>query len=472
MTLDELLLEWSYRSDRGYPSVDSPSDVLLLREILSELNIPDDEIVDKLESLRGDETDEKIDGLEPNPEQEEEEEKQAQDKEQSAPEKSVNVDCNDIDEEELANNLRKIFPNYSEDQIEDALKYTVNIQCKIPVNKAIQSKDWVINKKGKIDHRQLDEYTEQILKLSKNLTQLDQKEWINYLNDSSRHVPFKPTRGKVGNLLDDLELSRLPQQLLLNLMSHTGRDSGGKGVGAGEFGMSLVFSNIKASVGAGDLSLDKAEFEIKGQNATLGKRPDEVNALSLDKLAKFVDVLDDELGDGNVKLRYSKERAPYADSKKGLKKPANMLTYKGELFPPAEFARIISEIYNNTPNKEEFKQAFREATLEIEKAAKQMHAEAVEQFWTEMKFTTPKEVQDSIALLNFYRYILKEKFTKFLAHDIGADGKGIGNYVYAEGNAMEMTLELIKAGATFQPINPQLMKPRIGFGGSFKEGIS
>ena len=101
-----------------------------------------------------------------------------------------------------------------------------------------------------------------------------------------------------------------------------------------------------------------------------------------------------------------------------------------------------------------------------------MHAEAVEQFWTEMKFTTPKEVQDSIALLNFYRYILKEKFTKFLAHDIGADGKGIGNYVYAEGNAMEMTLELIKAGATFQPINPQLMKPRIGFGGSFKEGIS
>jgi hypothetical protein len=458
MTLDELLLEWSYRSEKGYPCLDSPSDISVLKQILSELDIPTEEILDQLEAVRGDEEDEEIEGLEPNPDQE-------------AGEK-VDVDCDDIDEEELRNDLRKAFPNYSEDQIEDVLKYAINTQCKIPVNKAIQSKDWVINKKGKIDHKQLDEYTEQILKLSKNLTQQDQREWVNYLNNPDRHIAFEPTIGKVGNLLDDLKESGLPKQLLLNLMNHTGRDAGGKGVGAGEFGMSLVFSNIKASVGAGDLSLDGAEFEIKGQNATLGKRPDEVNALSLDKLAEFVDVLDDELGDNNVKLRYSKERAPYADPKKGLKKPANMLTYKGKLFQPAEFARIISDIYNATPNKKEFKQAFKEATLEIEKAAKQMHAEAVEQFWGEMKFDTEKEVQDSIALLNFYRYILKEGFTRFLAHDIGADGKGAGNYIYAEGDPMQMTLNLMKAGATFQPVNPQLMKPRIGFGGSFREEIS
>ena len=29
MTLDELLLEWSYKTERGYPSLDSPSDVLI-----------------------------------------------------------------------------------------------------------------------------------------------------------------------------------------------------------------------------------------------------------------------------------------------------------------------------------------------------------------------------------------------------------------------------------------------------------
>ena len=32
MTLDELLLEWSYRSEKGYPSLGNPSDVLILEK--------------------------------------------------------------------------------------------------------------------------------------------------------------------------------------------------------------------------------------------------------------------------------------------------------------------------------------------------------------------------------------------------------------------------------------------------------
>ena len=48
MTLDELLLEWSYRSDRGYPSLDNPSDVLILEELLTELGLPTREIINSL----------------------------------------------------------------------------------------------------------------------------------------------------------------------------------------------------------------------------------------------------------------------------------------------------------------------------------------------------------------------------------------------------------------------------------------
>ena len=48
MTLDELLLEWSYRSEKGYPSLDSPSDVLLLEKILTELDLPTDDILNKV----------------------------------------------------------------------------------------------------------------------------------------------------------------------------------------------------------------------------------------------------------------------------------------------------------------------------------------------------------------------------------------------------------------------------------------
>jgi len=51
MTLDELLLEWSYRSDRGYPSVDNPSDVSVLKSILQELNLSEEDVTSVLNGL-------------------------------------------------------------------------------------------------------------------------------------------------------------------------------------------------------------------------------------------------------------------------------------------------------------------------------------------------------------------------------------------------------------------------------------
>ena len=52
MTLDELLLEWSYRSERGYPSLDNPSDISVLEQILEKLELPVDEIISNLEEVR------------------------------------------------------------------------------------------------------------------------------------------------------------------------------------------------------------------------------------------------------------------------------------------------------------------------------------------------------------------------------------------------------------------------------------
>jgi len=48
MTLNELLLEWSYRSEKGYPSLDSPSDISILKQILKELDLPSDTILNRL----------------------------------------------------------------------------------------------------------------------------------------------------------------------------------------------------------------------------------------------------------------------------------------------------------------------------------------------------------------------------------------------------------------------------------------
>tara|TARA_B100000902_G_scaffold301492_1_gene289261 strand:- start:136 stop:1320 length:1185 start_codon:yes stop_codon:yes gene_type:complete len=54
MTLDELLLEWSYRSERGYPTLDNPSDVSVLKEILTKLNLSEEDVSSILDELEDD----------------------------------------------------------------------------------------------------------------------------------------------------------------------------------------------------------------------------------------------------------------------------------------------------------------------------------------------------------------------------------------------------------------------------------
>ena len=60
MTLDELLLEWSYKSEKGYPSLDSPSDVLILEEILDKLDLPTYSIIKQLKEQDNETPEEEI----------------------------------------------------------------------------------------------------------------------------------------------------------------------------------------------------------------------------------------------------------------------------------------------------------------------------------------------------------------------------------------------------------------------------
>ena len=48
MTLNELLVEWSYRTEKGYPDLGNPSDILILEEILESLDLPLEEIIPNL----------------------------------------------------------------------------------------------------------------------------------------------------------------------------------------------------------------------------------------------------------------------------------------------------------------------------------------------------------------------------------------------------------------------------------------
>jgi len=61
MTLDELLLEWSYRSEKGYPSLDNPSDLLILQKILTNLDLPSEKIIHQLKEQVTISTDDELD---------------------------------------------------------------------------------------------------------------------------------------------------------------------------------------------------------------------------------------------------------------------------------------------------------------------------------------------------------------------------------------------------------------------------
>ena len=97
MTLDELLLEWSYRSERGYPSVDNPSDISTLKQILKELNLSEQDIDDVLDNLPKDEpggddlTNPGTDGMEDS-EVEKEKEKQLKSKPKPKPEPEPEIE--------------------------------------------------------------------------------------------------------------------------------------------------------------------------------------------------------------------------------------------------------------------------------------------------------------------------------------------------------------------------------------------
>jgi len=101
MTLDELLLEWSYRSERGYPTLDNPSDVSILKEILAKLNLSEQDIDDVLDNLHdepgGDDlTTPGTDGMEDSS-VEKEKEKQTQSKPQSDPKPEPKEDTSTTD---------------------------------------------------------------------------------------------------------------------------------------------------------------------------------------------------------------------------------------------------------------------------------------------------------------------------------------------------------------------------------------
>ena len=430
VNIDNLVNEWAYRCEKGYPDMDSPSDIRLLKVILKEQDITIPEFLEQEEKLTSDEEDllGHID-LISCPYTKEEAQAIAKNPNLSFPEKikKINRSCN--------------FASYK------------------PINNLLLYKGY---KDG-----DLESFSNELQNIIEDVNIKDREFFLNYLEDKSKQINFNPELGKRGNLFTDAKKTGIADSILTKLVKHTTQDSGGKGVGMGELALSLLFKNVGAAVGKGDLSLDGKEFEIKGEGATLGARPDTVSVVNLENIAKFIT---DEY-EGKA-LTLKKEKGL---TKKGTPKIETNLYFKGEKWTKNKFSEILADIYREADDKDAFKEALKQDLKNIDKVEKNKMSPAVDEYFDEIKWEKGElEIQRGIALMNAYRYMLVEKFTRFLAHDFGAKGGNIGEYIYAAGdsgdpsaNALEIVNQLKDAGASFEKISPGNLKPRIGFASSY-----
>jgi hypothetical protein len=312
-----------------------------------------------------------------------------------------------------------------DDQIAKLFNRTKNFTTYRPIKTTLDRKKYnpIILKK----------FSKEIQDLIEDIPKKEVDDFIDYLNNPDKKINF-PSDTK-GNLFTALGETGVPDEVINKIIYHTSQDEGKRGVGMGEVGMSLLFKNVGASTsGKGDLSIDGEEFEIKGEGATLGDKPFNLSSIINNKLG------------------------PFGIEVKG---GTSGIEFDGKKYKMKGFAQALSDAYKATDNKTEFKQVFGDILANDNKLG-----DSVNILLNDIDFTSPESIQTNVALMNFIRYANKEGFKHFLAHDFGASGPNSGEYIYVKGKPEKMAKQLKAAGAKFQTITPNLLRPRIGFGSS------
>lgn len=308
-----------------------------------------------------------------------------------------------------------------DDQITKLFNRTKNFTTYRPIKKTLDRKNYnpIILKK----------FSKEIQDLIEDLPKNEVDDFIAYLQNTDNKINF-PTNS-TGNLFKTLAKTGVPDEVVSKIVYHTSQDEGKRGVGMGEVGMSLLFKNVGSSTsGKGDLSIDGEEFEIKGEGATLGEKPGGF-PINVDRLE------------------------PYGLTRnaKGYQAGDKTITNTNQ------FAFALAEAYKQTEDKKGFKEAVRDGLINDVGLGIGVNA-----LFNDIDFTDPSSIQTNIALMNFVRYADKEGFNHFLAHDFGSKGPNTGEYIYVKGSPEDMAKQLKQAGAKFEKLAYNNLRPRIGFG--------
>jgi len=240
---DDILVEWSYRLPKGYPTMKdgkftNKKELAILDEILAENGISNDPNAETNIALNESKTVDDINKL---------------------------VAAMDLRTDQI-NKLYDVIKTFS---LYEPIKNTL-------LKKTQGYED--LSAKGKSTKQAI--YKEFTNKLKNILEKLSGSALVKFqrylqdrLNGQAQPVNFPENTGK-GQFKFPTEIET---ELGNALAKHTGQDEQKKGVGQGELMMTLVYDNISQPAGKGDVFLNGVgELEVKGYNAIMGKgRPED-----------------------------------------------------------------------------------------------------------------------------------------------------------------------------------------------------
>ena len=226
MTLDELLLEWSYRSEKGYPCLDSPSDISVLKQILEELDLPTEIIISELEDVPG------TAGMEDSPVEKEKE-------------KSI------FTKEDLIDLIKST--EISTQQAGELASRISNLYLSGPISSYLNKKAQESN----IPEGQILKF-KQILKKEEI-----RKEFAEYIKNP---VDLDLNATNFTNLIPNIS----PNKLLTLYREMGSAIVGNVSIGPGEILISILFNNVKKRDFKGDLDIGCKNVELKASTRGAG----------------------------------------------------------------------------------------------------------------------------------------------------------------------------------------------------------
>ena len=225
MSINELLVEWSYRTEKGYPDMGNPSDILILKEILENLGLPVDSILDEL----GEDSDE------------------------------VTVTNDEIPQFTKADLITLInSTNISSQEAQKIASTISSLHLTTPITSYLEQ----VAQESNIDGDQISKFKKLLEKYGL------QQEFAEYIKNPVDLDIYK------NNFTDSIS-SLPPDKLKVLFRSMPTTIVGNVSIGPGEVLFSILFKNVRKRDSKGDLDIGDKNVEVKASIGALKKAESE-----------------------------------------------------------------------------------------------------------------------------------------------------------------------------------------------------